>query len=72
MEKLISMFNTEKTHIEIDTINQFENGTTTDKNLFTYTIYLINNADGEPIAQGSVNSFSSAETEMIYRNFTHI
>lgn len=71
LEKLISKFNTEETHIEIDTINQFENGTTTDKNAYTYTIYLINNADSEPITQESVDTFSFAETEMIYWDFTN-
>lgn len=69
MNELIRLFNTNKTHIEIDTINQKENGLTNDPSIFTYTIQLIDNNDNDPIASISIDQFSDKEIKDVIKYF---
>lgn len=69
MNELIKLFNTNKTHIEIDTINQKENGLTNDPSIFTYTIQLIDNNDNDPIASISIDQFSDKEIKDVIKYF---
>ena len=70
MEKLIRLFNNKDTHIEVDNENQFENGTTEDKNKYSYTIYLIDNYMKEEIESVSVDMFSDSEVEFVIEKFS--
>ena len=54
MYELIKRFSDNKTHIEIDAVNKFENGTTDDKNLYTYSVLLIDNETKDEIARASL------------------
>ncbi|MBO0438945.1 hypothetical protein [Candidatus Enterococcus ikei] len=69
MYELIEIYNTDKTHIEIDTVNQKENGTTTDGNLYSYTIYLTDNESDDPINMVSVEKFNSYEVGFVIDYF---
>lgn len=62
MDTLIRIFNNDRTHIEIDCINQKDNGTTSDASIYTYTVMLVENVTGEIVdgAMVSISSFSEA------------
>lgn len=62
MDTLIRIFNNDRTHIEIDCVNQKDNGTTSDASVYTYTGVLVENATGEIVdgAMVSISSFSGA------------
>ena len=72
MDKLIEFFNTDKTHIEIDIINQYENGTTANKHDYTYTIHLVNNSDNDSLCAASVENFCQGEIESVIDHFGNI
>lgn len=69
MEELILLFNNEKTHIEVDCINQKDNGTTKEDNVYTYTVLLICNATGEEIESASVKSFDKKDIKFVTSYF---
>lgn len=72
MQELINLFNNSSTHIEIDTINQKDNGYTDDPNAFTYTILLLSNEDNDIIAAESIDTFSDAEIISVVNYFKKI
>lgn len=72
MDKLIELFNTDKTHIEIDVVNQYENGKTVNKHDYTYTIHLLNNSDNDSLCAECVESFSQAEIDSVIDYFGSI
>lgn len=62
MKELISRFNTDKTHIEVDAINQKDNGMTNNPSLYSYTILLVLNDERYSIlAQTSLDLFDQEE-----------
>lgn len=66
MHELIKEFNTDKTHLEFDTINQYDNGTTDEKNFYTYTVYLIDNKTNYPITGAvSINNFEDDSIQFV-------
>jgi len=69
MYELIEKYNTDQTHIEIDAVNQKENGTTADGNIYSYTIYLMDNDSGDPINMVSVEKFNSYEVGFVIDYF---
>lgn len=69
MDKLIELFNTDKTHIEIDIINQYENGTTANKHEYTYTIHLVNSSDNDSLCAVSVDNFCQREIDSVIDYF---
>ena len=66
MNELIEKFNNELTHIEIDAINQLENG---GKDEWTYTLLLIDNKTKDTINQISISDFGNAEMSHVRRVF---
>lgn len=72
MQELITLFNNNNTHIEIDTVNQKDNGYTDDPNIFTYTILLISNEDNDVIAAESIDAFSDDEIISVINYFKKI
>lgn len=72
MQELITLFNNNNTHIEIDTVNQKDNGYTDDPNIFTYTILLISNEDNDVIAAESIDSFTDDEIISVINYFKKI
>lgn len=69
VEELIKIFNTDKTHIEIDTINQHDNGMTTDKHEYTYTFLLVRNENQESLEHVSVEGFCLASIKFVHDCF---
>lgn len=72
LQELITLFNNNNTHIEIDTVNQKDNGYTDDPNVFTYTILLLSNDDNDIIAAESIDAFSDAEIISVINYFKKI
>lgn len=72
MQELINLFNNSSTHIEIDTVNQKDNGYTDDPNVFTYTILLLSNEDNDVIAAESINAFTDTEITSVINYFKKI
>lgn len=72
MQELITLFNNNNTHIEIDTVNQKDNGYTDDPNIFTYTILLISNEDNDVIAAESIDSFTDDKIISVINYFKKI
>ena len=66
MNELIEKFNSKLTHIEIDAINQLENG---GKDEWTYTLLLIDNKTKDTINQISISDFGNAEMSYVRRVF---
>lgn len=70
MNELIRIFNDNETHIEIDTVNQKENGMTDNPNIYTYTVLLIDNASGDSIESEVSVRFDEKEIKSIRESFT--
>ena len=66
MYELIKTFNTKTTHIEVDTLNQEENG---GEVLYSYTVYLIDNMTSEPIDVVNIDDFSKSDIDYVKNNF---
>ena len=69
MYELIKTFNTKTTHIEVDTLNQEENGREV---LYSYTVYLIDNMTSEPIDFVSIDNFSKSDIDYVKNNFKRV
>ena len=67
MKEFIKKWNNQQTHIEIDNVDQ---AVETGGEGYTYTIYLIDHQDGEPMAMMSVDAFSEKEMELVDKYFT--
>lgn len=65
MNELIKQFNNAETHVEVDVLNQYENGTTDDRNIFTYTVYIVANKDNKHLATAGVDNFSEKEIKWV-------
>ena len=66
MYELIKTFNTKTTHIEVDTLNQEENG---GEVLYSYTVYLVDNITSQPINFVSIDNFSKQDIDYVKNNF---
>ena len=68
MDELIKLFNNEMTHIEVDTVNQKENGET-DYDFYSYTVMLIENKNSEIIDSVSIDTFDDSDVEWVSKIF---
>lgn len=69
MNELIKTFNDNETHIEIDAVNQFENGSTKDRSVYSYTVILLQNETGEQICSVSIDKFDKDDIEFVKKYF---
>lgn len=69
MYELIKTFNTKTTHIEVDTLNQEENG---GEFLYSYTVYLVDNITSQPIDFVSIDNFSKQDIDYVKNNFKRV
>lgn len=67
MDELIKLFNNEMTHIEIDTVNQRDNGE--DHDFYSYTVILLDNKTLEVIDNVSIDNFDREDIEWVKRFF---
>lgn len=71
MDKLIKKYNTKHFHIEIDTINQFENMKwETNKSFFTYTFLLVSNKTNKTLESVSIVKCDESDFEFVDKVFT--
>lgn len=62
LKELITRFNTDETHIEVDVVNQKDNGMSDDASLYSYTVLLVLNDDRYNIfAETSIDVFDNNE-----------
>ena len=63
MKELIELFNDNDTHIEVDTLNQKDNGTTSGADIYSYTVILIDNKTRDNIESVSIRNFDKKDIE---------